>query len=290
MAFHEGRACDAVIRVLEAREGHDRRDVRSPEREGHAAPIELICLIGDRLFAFEHTGIEPFAGHVKFEAEARRHFDPIREMLSGKLPSEDVFELHVPAMVMQGKRRREIDQIQAALVSWVEATAPTVRASRYASYDRSIRKVKPPGVPFDVTLYRFLPAIPHSGYLQIKHAIDGNIEEARADRLREACRRKFPKLARWKRDHGARTVLILEDNDLQLTNSQRVYDAYSRVERPMTDQPDEIYMVSTMIESPWFVHALRIADRSYYELSEAQLCMTELDANTLVDLTGRGNG
>ena len=33
MAFHEGKACDAVIRVLEAREGQSRRDVRSPEKD-----------------------------------------------------------------------------------------------------------------------------------------------------------------------------------------------------------------------------------------------------------------
>ena len=77
MAFHEGKACDAVIRVLEAREGQSRRDIRSPEKDGDPAPIELTCRIGDRLFAFEHTGIEPFAGHIKFEAEAKRHFDPI---------------------------------------------------------------------------------------------------------------------------------------------------------------------------------------------------------------------
>jgi hypothetical protein len=71
MAFHEGKACDAVIRVLEARERGNRRDVRSREKDGDPAPIELTCRIGDRPFAFEHTGIEPFAGHVKFEAEAR---------------------------------------------------------------------------------------------------------------------------------------------------------------------------------------------------------------------------
>jgi len=131
MAFHEGKACDAVIRVLEAREGQSRRDVRSPERDGDPAPIELTCRIGERLFAFEHTGIEPFAGHVKFEAEAKRHFDPIRDMLAGKLPPDDVFELHMPAMAMQGKRKRELEQIQIALAQWIEATAPTVKAVPY---------------------------------------------------------------------------------------------------------------------------------------------------------------
>jgi len=140
MAFHEGKACDAVIRVLEAREGESRRDVRSPEKDGDPAPIELTCRIGDRVFAFGHTGIEPFAGHVKFEAEAQRHFGPIRDLLAGKLAPHDVFELHMPAMATQGMRKRELEQIQSALATWIEETAPTIKAVPYASYSGGIQK------------------------------------------------------------------------------------------------------------------------------------------------------
>jgi hypothetical protein len=287
MAFHEGKACDAVIRVLEAREGHSRHDVRSPEEDGNPAPIELTCLIDGRLFAFEHTGIEPFAGHVKFEAEAKRHLDPIRTGLAGRLPPRDVFELHMPAMAMQGKRKRELEQIQTALAEWIVATAPTVTAMPYASYDRSIQKVRPAGVPFKVSLHRFLPAAPLPGHFQIKHEISGNLEEAREDRLREACARKFPKLEAWRQNSGARTVLILENNDLQLTNPQRVFDVLTQVEMTIAGRPDEIHLVSTMIDNPWYVHALRIDDHTYYRLSEFRLRMTEIDSSTLVDLTGR---
>jgi|SRR5271165_4834197 len=78
-------------------------------------------------------------------------------------------------------------------------------------------KVRPPGVPFEVSLHRFLPAAPLPGHFQIKHEISGNLEEAREVRLREACAKTFPKLEAWRQKSGARTVLILEDNDLQLT-------------------------------------------------------------------------
>ena len=57
LRFNEGKACDAILRRLEAREGKTRRDVRFPEREGYSAPIELVCEIGDELYALEHTGI-----------------------------------------------------------------------------------------------------------------------------------------------------------------------------------------------------------------------------------------
>jgi hypothetical protein len=41
------------------------------------------CKIGDRLFALEHTGIEPFAGHMQMEVEADRLFRPIKENSDG---------------------------------------------------------------------------------------------------------------------------------------------------------------------------------------------------------------
>jgi hypothetical protein len=73
---------------------------------------------------------------------------------------------------------------------------------------------------------------------------------------------------------------------MYLTNPQRVFDALTRVEDTIAGKPDEIHLVSTFIDSPWFVHALRIDDHSYYQLSEFRLCMTEIDAGTLVYLTG----
>ena len=42
---NEGKACDAVIRHIEAREGSARQNLQSPERERDSAPIELTCSI-----------------------------------------------------------------------------------------------------------------------------------------------------------------------------------------------------------------------------------------------------
>src|SRR5260370_365727 len=82
---NEGKACDAILQNIEAREGGMRRDLIFPEKTHHVGPVELVCTIGEQRFAFEHTRIEPFAGHIRLEAEARRHFQPITDMLSGEL-------------------------------------------------------------------------------------------------------------------------------------------------------------------------------------------------------------
>jgi hypothetical protein len=284
LTFNEGKACDAVIRVLEARTGQNRKDVQDPEKDGHVAPIELTCTIGNRLFAFEHTGIEPFAGHLKLDAEADKHVRPIEAMLVGKLPPAETFELNMPADATQGMPLKEVRRVQEALVTWIIEIAPTLPIARYAEYLMPIQKARPEGVPFEVSLFRFQTVVPPSRF-QIKHVV-GDIARARELRIQEACARKFPKLEAW-RPTGARTVLVLEENDPFLTNAQVVYDTLAKVEATFSNRPDEIYLVGTMIENPWFVHALRVDDRGYYAMSEAGECMTEFDPSTLVDLTGR---
>jgi hypothetical protein len=62
--FDEGRASKAIVHHLEEREKGARADLRWPEKEGHPHPVEAVFTIGDQLYALEHTGIEPFDGHV----------------------------------------------------------------------------------------------------------------------------------------------------------------------------------------------------------------------------------
>ncbi len=233
MTFNEGKACDAVIRVLEAREGQTREDLRSPEQDGHAAPIELTCRIGDRLFAFEHTGIEPFPGHVQLQAEAKRHFHPIEAMLAGKLPPTETFELRIPVKATQGLRTKDLQRVQGSLAAWVEATAPTLPLAPYGRYVVPIQSVQPPGVPFEVSLHRWKTVIPPDRF-QISHTVT-DLESARELRIQKACASKFPKLDAWRSSSGARTVLVLEDNDIQLTNPQNVFDTLKAVEREFSN-------------------------------------------------------
>jgi hypothetical protein len=53
MVFHEGKACDAVIRRLEVRAGSSRTRLSSPEAERHVWPLEFTCEIGGQLYAIE---------------------------------------------------------------------------------------------------------------------------------------------------------------------------------------------------------------------------------------------
>lgn len=286
--FNEGKAVDAVIRRIETREGCRRGDdARSPEREGHAAPVEFVCSIGRRLFAFEHTGIEPFSGHIRMEVEGPRLFGPIVQRLAALLPSNESFELHVPFRATVGLNHSQIEPIQNILAKWVLEIAATLPIAPYGRYVTPIKKVALPGVPFLVSLHRIAEPRPLRGRFTVVHLVGDNLEAARLDRIREACERKFPKLAEWKRSHGARTVLVLEDNDIQLTNPQLVANAVFHAEKIVADKPDDIYLVTTCVENPWWVTCIRCGDKSYYDFGEPDERIWEVDPGTLLSLTER---
>ena len=179
LTFNEGKVCDAIIHYLEARECAQRTDITWPEDEHHANPVEITWKFGPQLFAIEHTGIEPFEGHVQMDAEAERHFGPISVALNGVLPA-DVFDLHVPAKAMLHRGKAEIARIQAAIIEWVKHTAPTLPVRRYADYKWPSPPVSLPGVPFALQLFRFetLPEI--GGRFQIQHLVTGDRTQAQS--------------------------------------------------------------------------------------------------------------
>jgi hypothetical protein len=89
LRFDQERVCEAIIRHLEAREGHPRADVCLRDQgsaiAGADARVEMTFRLGGQLYALEHTGIEPFDGFIEMNNEADRLFEPLRESLTDAL-------------------------------------------------------------------------------------------------------------------------------------------------------------------------------------------------------------
>ena len=121
-----------------------------------------------------------------------------------------------------------------------------------------------PGFPYTVHLWI---GVAHSeskrGTLRLARLglDDGEREARRTDRLREALRRKCRKLQRCK-DDGARTVLVLESDDIALTNHVLVGECLAALLPERTDLPDEIYLVETEVKS-WAVRCMKLDTESW---------------------------
>jgi hypothetical protein len=264
LRFDQERVCEAIIRHLEAREGLPRSDVCVRDQgatiAGVDARVEMTFRLGDRLYAIEHTGIEPFDGFIEMNNEAERLFNPLQQSLSGALDPASAFELTIQLHALRGRKMNDVKKRQNALRQWVLATAPTLSQRPYGD----LRACHAAGVVLDmpITLRRW-NAMRHPGHFMIRHAVP-KAEESRAERMARACDKKLPKLEAWRRDAKARTVLIFEENDIQTTNVPLVCDAYLDAVKKRQDVPDETWLVSTAVD-PWYAHPLLVAGRSYYD-------------------------
>lgn len=283
--FNEGKALDAVLRRIETRDGVMRGDdLRFPEKENHPAPVDLVCTVGTGLVAFEHTGIEPFPRQIEMEQHNRALFGPVTAQLDRTMPASDHVELHVPVDASLGLKRSQIAPIQKTLGEWVQKAVPTLPVATLGRYVTPVEKVSLPGVPFPVSLHRMQAIGPMRGRFSVVYLVSGDLERARIIRLQESCEKKFGKLAEWKRTSGARTVLVFEDADIQLTNEQLIADALTYAEQGRTDAPDEVFVVNSCIDTPWFVTCLRREGRTYYDDGER---FWEVDPAGLRPLTDR---
>src|SRR5260370_15720387 len=183
--FHEGKACDAVLRYIEVRDATTRDAVRCPDREGHGGPVELTCLLNGRLFAFEHTGIEPFAGQIELGRHASAFFQPVEQALAATLPHTEFFHLHVPVDATRGLRPHNIPTVQRKIVEWVQAVAPTLPLDPRGRLVSPHKNVSVPGVPFPMSLYRTARLSPPGDPLIIYHGVSDDHEDARPDRLEQ---------------------------------------------------------------------------------------------------------
>lgn len=272
LAFHETETCEGIIQHLEQRERVPRSDVQIRDRGSETsadARVEMTFRLGSQLYALEHTGIEPFDGFMAHQNRASSLFAPLQAAaaasLSAMLTDGVVIEMHLPIDAFTNRKMPEVRAIQTALLTWLTATAPTLPPRRYADYRGTLVTAQPTGVPFQVSLVRFDGIAGMEGRFQLKHLTRG-AETPRVERIARACEKKFPKLARCKQSDAARTVLVFEDNDMQLTNVSIVAEAFLPIATARADAPDETYMVSTCT-SPWYAWPVLVDGRSYFDLA-----------------------
>jgi hypothetical protein len=271
--FHETETCEGIIQHLEKREGAKRCDVRS--REGNDTPpdarVEMTFRLGDKLYAIEHTGIEPFEGFMAHQNRAPQLFAPLEAAVAAELSEVlspgVIIEMQMPIDAFDGRDMREVRAIQAALAAHVKVTAPTLPARRYFDYRGTLVAAQPAGVPFVVSLVRFDGIGTLPGRFQLKH-LTRAVDEPRALRIQRTCDLKFPKLAEWKRSDEARTILVLEDNDRFNTDAAIVAKTFLPIAMARDDAPDETYLVSTYNTSRWYACPILVDSRTYFDLAE----------------------
>jgi len=285
LAFHQGKTCDAVLRRIERRERARRSNMARPELSGEGAPIDFACQIGETLFALEHTGIEPFEGHMRLEALAGIYLKPIEAALTERLQPLERVVVTLPWNAFQAQRGGSATRLREAVVQAVVHAFAGVPIDRPGHRAKSITIPPDTRISFPVSVSRSDNG-GHPGRVIIACKTPNDLEEVRFSRLERGYLSHAEKLTSWREAQGARTVLVLEDTDIQATREDLVADALRRVEQNTLERPDEVWLVSTAIPTCWHVAWLRIGDQYCHDLSYGGPSLSEAHPQSLVDLTG----
>ena len=113
--YNEGKALDAVLRFIEARDNALRKDDgRSPDDLRDPDPlrrVDYVCTVGQLFYALEHTRIEPFPNQIKLADQNQNLFDPIIARFDHRSDRE-LWYLIVPVDASAGLTVNNIGQVQ----------------------------------------------------------------------------------------------------------------------------------------------------------------------------------
>jgi len=254
---NQGKCCDAILRILEEREGAVRSPLIFPEKEHHSAPVELVCTIGTKRFALEHTKLEAYREQIRDGVHFTDGLELLETELKNRLPNDGWFTLIVPANSFQGLSPSKVKKIRQIISAWVIQTAPLMKLSQ-REFDEKTQNII--GVPFPVTLEAIAGPAESSGRLKIARFAPPNIEALRSRQISIALAKKLPKLEAWAQ-LGSQTVLILESEDLALTNHGWVLKGLKHDLSGQSFRPDRIFFVYA-VGSTWLVQTL-LADGQF---------------------------
>lgn len=294
MGSNEGRACHAVIKVLERELNSAHRDLSRPELNPSLPPVELIVTVAGSVFAIEHTLVEAFAGQIEAERISGELVGPIIQAFQVPLPIRGTIRLYFPADTRVG--RSQLALVQHQVIDWVKDAALrlSIEIPEHNLNDQRpraiVQKEEREFGGIRVLLRRHLylkSAGTLDGEVVAARFASGDIEEQRRKRIGQALVKKLGKLHAWK-DRGANTILIVESNDIALSNEIVISEALAHClqdEVLELTPPDAIFLVDTCLHT-WRVYTLKSAAKDWLH-DRFDRDEVEFEKADLTDLTGR---
>ncbi len=291
---NEGKLCDAAVKLIEQRTGEERENVRCPEKDHVGPPVELRLKLGTQEYAIEHTRIEAFEGEIERWVALECLVGLVEKAVCGKLPGPAIYNMSFPSDSVIRVSKSDLKKYQEILAEWVLETALHLYGKiqgRNESKSQDFIREKPCGFQHKIKLSCTItgpPSAQEPGRFGAARMAPEDSEALTTRRLRRALFQKIPKLWCCKSE-GARTVLVLESDDIALTDPNLMGNLLNGLQEEFAAElpfPDEIYFVDTSSsKGPWAVWRMKF-DRqrwSWEDLTE----YTEFPVDELTDLTDR---
>ena len=222
--------CAFVREIIEARTGEPIQVTDRPEVDHRSGEVvDERWESASHRYAVEHTRVESYDGQIENEARLSRLIEPVREMLAGCLPGTYVLTV--------GLR-----ETKEARIKYADAREEIVRLTLESApklKDNETVILSSERLRFTVQLHR---RNGNSSQVFVHCLIEGDGDQLRLERMRRALDDKCPKLAAWAAD-GRRSILVLQADDIQLSNCWLAYKAFKQTIAERKDQPDIVMFV-----------------------------------------------
>jgi len=241
---HEDKVCNTIIHFISKRKNLIIHKICYPDKEKkeNTPTVDRIIKCAAVEIVLEHTLIESYPEQITDRKRVAKLLGPLRTEVAGQLPKPGHYELSIDVGAVTGAKNAE--RIQKALIKWIKKKGPLLYIGSPNVAPAHYIREKPDGVPFQVTLYRW-PR--RDGEFWISVNAPEDLEKHRRERIRKALEDKCPKLCKARGDKRI-SILLLESDDLYLSNCCDTADAVVDELKGRDDTPDEVYLVETEIE------------------------------------------
>ena len=231
---NEEACCTAVRRFQSKRTGEVIEVIGRPDQtERRKKAVEQLWASQTRRYAVEHTRVEAFEGQIQDGANFMKLLGAVETALTGVLPGR--FRLAIP---VGAASRRPLDMrgAQAEIVQWILDTSRTMA-------DEQVEVLRSRCLDCDVHLKKVHS---HESRLIVLRAWDSTDgDKRRAERIRRALEAKIPKLLSDAQKSGSESLLVLESDDIALSNVFEVAAAFKAACEGLTSLPDLVFLTET---------------------------------------------
>jgi len=201
---------------------------------------DAIVSIGVKKAAIEHTSIDCYQSEREEEALFLKLFNPVKEALERELKVPGKFVISTDAKI--NLKGFDYDEVRPLIIKSCLQKAKTLKFGSPETAPDHFTILKIPEIPFDIKLTRWKG---NNSVNLCCHSLE-EIQTELMSVLNKAIESRGKKVSQY-RNEGFRTALLIESQDMQLTNSSMIGQAFFGIIKnfPEMDLPDEIYLINT---------------------------------------------
>ena len=201
---------------------------------------DAVASIGKKTVAIEHTSIDCYQNQREENALFLKLFKPVKEALEKELKVPGKFDISTDSKI--NLKGFDYNKARPLIIKRCLEQAKTLKFGSPETAPNHFAILKIPEIPFYIKLCRW----PGKNCVRLYCHSFEEIQTELMEVLNKAIKSRGEKVTQYK-DKSYRTVLLIESQDIQLTNDAMIRQAFFKITKDVSvmELPDEVYLILT---------------------------------------------